>query len=167
MRKKLLLAGLFFASGVSLLLTLPANSQEKKEETIKYVGIKKCKMCHKKQYDSWKKTKHAKALASLSEKGDDKNTDCLGCHTTGYGKPKKEKVDLSNVQCEVCHGPGEKYIKMSVMKDPAKAKEAGCIKPDEKTCRRCHNEKSPNFRGFDYKEYIKKGIHEHKKKEKE
>jgi hypothetical protein len=72
------------------------------------VGPEKCKMCHKIEYDSWAKTKHATA------------------------DPK--------VTCETCHGNGGDYWKMSVMKDPEKAKAAGLIaKPDKATCTaKCH-----------------------------
>jgi nitrate/TMAO reductase-like tetraheme cytochrome c subunit len=72
------------------------------------VGSAKCKMCHKVEFDSWAKTKHA---------------------TT---EPKAE--------CETCHGNGGDYWKMSVMKDPVKAKEAGLVaKPEKATCTaKCH-----------------------------
>jgi hypothetical protein len=72
------------------------------------VGSAKCKMCHKVEFDSWAKTKHATA------------------------EPKAE--------CETCHGNGGDYFKMTVMKDPAKAKEAGLIaKPEKASCTaKCH-----------------------------
>ena len=74
----------------------------------KAIGAAKCKMCHKVEYDSWAKSKHAAA------------------------DPK--------VECETCHGNGGDYWKMSVMKDPAKAKAAGLIaKPDKASCiAKCH-----------------------------
>jgi hypothetical protein len=74
----------------------------------KPVGATKCKMCHKVEYDSWAKSKHATA------------------------DPK--------VECETCHGNGGDYWKMSVMKDPAKAKAAGLIaKPEKASCvAKCH-----------------------------
>jgi excinuclease UvrABC ATPase subunit len=72
------------------------------------VGPEKCKMCHKIEYESWAKTKHATK--------DPKTT------------------------CETCHGNGADYMKMSIMKDPAKAKAAGLIaKPEKATCTaKCH-----------------------------
>jgi DnaJ-class molecular chaperone len=75
------------------------------------VGAEKCaKMCHKVQFESWATSKHATAAA-------DKKADC-----------------------ETCHGNGADYMKMSVMKDPAKAHEAGLIaKPDQASCTKsCH-----------------------------
>ena len=72
------------------------------------VGPEKCaKMCHKVQFESWSKSKHATA---------EKKTDC-----------------------EACHGNGADYMKLSVMKDPVKAKAAGLInKPDMASCTKCH-----------------------------
>jgi hypothetical protein len=129
-----------------------------------YVGIKKCslKPCHNsaKQgmiYDKWLETKHAHAYQTLVDKGEEKNAACIVCHTTGFGKdggfdPAAPKDDLKNVGCEMCHGPGGDYWKMTVMKDPAKRAAAGLVeKPDEAVCRKCHNDKSPTFKGFDFK----------------
>lgn len=134
----------------------------------KYIGVKKCKMCHIKQYKSWKKTGMAKAFEDLKpgvkaeakkKAGLDPNKDytndpkCLKCHTTGYGKPGgfkslAETPKLVGVQCESCHGPGGKYWK--VMKKNkkftrAEAKAAGLIIPseDEKGCLECHGGESP------------------------
>ncbi|MDQ7053400.1 MAG: hypothetical protein Q9P14_11070 [candidate division KSB1 bacterium] len=46
--------------------------------------------------------------------------------------------------------------------DPASV---GLIKPDEKTCKNCHNEKSPTFKEFDYGEkFYEKIKHEKPKK---
>jgi len=47
----------------------------------------------------------------------------------------KEKTD-----CEACHGNGADYMKLAIMKDPVKAKEAGLIaKPEMASCTaKCH-----------------------------
>jgi hypothetical protein len=92
------------------------------------VGSEKCaKMCHKVEYESWLKTKHAAA------------------------NPKTE--------CETCHGNGADYMKLSVMKDPVKAKEAGLIaKPDKASCTaKCH-------KAAEFKDDMLTKVHEHKKK---
>jgi len=118
-----------------------------------YVGSPKCKMCHTGAakgdiYQIWEKSKHAQAFANLPD--DNKtNATCLACHTTGYGKtggydPKAESTaGLEGVGCEACHGPGADYKGMTVMKDLAKAKEAGLIIPDATTCKGCHEGKVP------------------------
>lgn len=160
----------------------------------KFIGVKRCAKCHKKKKDGeqlkvWKKSEHSKAFQTL---GTDKareaaqkigvsgnpqeNPACLVCHTTGFGEPasrftKKFKVE-QGVQCEACHGAGEKYKKKKTMKKIAKergpdkkgvsatAKKTGLVFPDEKTCKRCHAKeiefegkvfKNPSFKSFDFK----------------
>jgi hypothetical protein len=142
-----------------------------------YVGAEKCKMCHKgeakgKVWEIWEASAHAKAYKTLVAKGDGSETkaECLTCHTTGMGKSTgfaagdTTKVHLTGVGCESCHGPGADYKAMAVMKDSAKAKEAGLITPAEETCKTCHNDKSPTFKGFDFAEYSKKIEHRVPKK---
>ena len=141
--------------------------------TAKFVGAKGCKMCHfnatqGKQYDIWFASKHAKAYAALAtpeakkiatEKGiadPQKDSKCLKCHVTGYDAPKEMlaatyAVD-EGVSCESCHGAGEKYKDMKIMKDKALAQQNGLIIPDEKTCTRCHNSESPTYKAFKFVE---------------
>jgi hypothetical protein len=133
-----------------------------------YVGAKKCKACHMKQYKAWKKTNMAtsyenlKAGAKAAEKtkaGLDPNKDyttdpdCLRCHTTGYGKPGgfksfAETPKLINVQCESCHGPGADFKKIMKKNKQFKldeVKAAGLLIPDEtnNNCMECHGGDSP------------------------
>ena len=103
-----------------------------------YVGAKKCKTCHMKQYKSWAETKMAQAFDVLkpgeraeakTKAGLDTNKDntadakCLKCHTTGYGQTggypaykatfdeaeAKLAKNNSGIGCEACHGAGSKY----------------------------------------------------------
>ncbi len=128
----------------------------------KYVGVGKCKLCHLKEFKSWETTKHAQALSVLKE-NEAKDPKCVECHVTGYNKPQAEGIDLSNVQCEACHGAGSNYKSMETMKDAAKAKAAGLITPNEETCKMCHNQRSPFFKPpFNYEEMLKKGVHDRK-----
>lgn len=125
-----------------------------------YVGAAKCKMCHNKpakgeQYNKWAAGPHAKAMESLkgAEKNDPK---CLKCHSTAAANKDLAAASIKveeGVSCESCHGPGSKYKSMAIMKDAAKAKDAGLVMPDEKVCTGCHNSESPNFKGFDYAKY--------------
>lgn len=173
-----------FSFVLSLFLGLACVSIADAAE-IKYVGARKCKMCHKKQYKSWKKTSMANAFELLKPgvEADDKkragldpskdyttDSTCLECHTTGYGKPGgfvdfKTTPKLVGIQCEACHGAGKKYLKL-MMKNPSfkhtDAVQLGLMVPDEKTCLECHNNKNPLFEGeFNFDEAIKKGVHEH------
>ena len=99
--------------------------------------------------------------------------ECLVCHTTGWGKaggyevlsadfiadPEnaravKKNDSKASVGCESCHGPGSGYKSKKTMEgifsgviDPATV---GLIAPDKNVCITCHNEKSPNFKKFDF-----------------
>lgn len=137
-------------------------------DAAEYLGAKKCKMCHIKQYKSWAKTTmsdsfenlkpgikaEAKKKAGLDpDKDYTTDPDCLRCHTTGYGKPGgfvsiEETPKLAGVQCEECHGAGSEF--RALMKKDKKFKLAdvralGLIIPsdDEAGCMVCHGADSP------------------------
>jgi hypothetical protein len=150
-----------------------------------FVGVKGCAACHQgdkkgNQKEIWQKSKHAdaynaltsdKALEIAKAKGIDKpseSKDCLPCHSVGMMVTPdmcKENFDVkSGVQCESCHGAGSDYKTMSIMKDKAKAIENGLtdFKDDstmEAKCRTCHNEKSPTFTDFVFKDRWEKIKH--------
>jgi len=98
-----------------------------------YVGADKCKMCHKVQYASWENTKHAKAT-DTAKAGTERewSADCAACHATNASE------DFPGVQCEACHGPGNDYKKMSIMKDRDAAIANGLVIPTQDTCNGCH-----------------------------
>ena len=79
---------------------------------------------------------------------------CLSCHVAGFDAPEAMKgpkwAKEEGVTCESCHGPGEDYSPMKVMRDKAAAVAAGLVIPDEKTCKTCHNEKSPTYKPFSF-----------------
>jgi Cytochrome c554 and c-prime len=152
-----------------------------------YVGVKKCKACHLKEFNSWAETKMAKSFALLSpgvsadakkkaKLDPDKNYGadpvCLACHTTGYGKPGgfvslASTPELAGVQCEMCHGPGGTYTQKEHMsltnKEYRKADlvKLGLVGEITKSqCENCHNPKSPFFKDFKFEERKAKGTHE-------
>jgi hypothetical protein len=136
-------------------------------QNFKYIGAVKCKMCHNKpnkgsQYDKWMEGPHANAMKSL--KGDEaKDPSCLSCHaTTGHVDAKLVATlkESEGVSCESCHGPGSAYKNAAVMKSREKSMERGLILPEEKVCKECHNEKSPHYKGFNYKEYVARISHD-------
>ncbi len=154
---------------------------------FKYMGAKKCKGCHNlpktgKLFDKWLKGPHAKAYATLATeesvklakelkiKDPQKSKECLVCHITAYGIPdslKGEKYSVEEgVTCEACHGPGEKYWTMKIMKNKKLAMENGLIEPTEELCVTCHNKKSPTYKEFKYKDATKAIDHTYPKKEK-
>lgn len=137
----------------------------------KYAGVKMCKMCHQtekqgKQIDIWQKSNHANAFKTLStpqaaefakakglKKAAAESPECLECHAI----TADAKLTPDGVQCESCHGAGADYKNMAVMKDKAKAIAAGLTDfkdkaAIEKTCKTCHNAKSPTFKGFKFEE---------------
>ena len=141
-------------------------------ETPTYVGSKKCKICHKGDkngniWETWEGGVHAKAMESLIEKGEENNPECLICHATGYGEggygteglDEKIAKNLAHVGCESCHGPGSMYKSKKVMEDHEASIAAGMIVPDAAGCITCHNEKSPDYKGFDFAEYWGRTMH--------
>jgi type II secretory pathway pseudopilin PulG len=138
------------------------------DDGLAYVGVKKCKNCHLKQYRSWASTNMATSFENLTpgvkaeakkQAGLDPNKDythdetCLRCHTTGYGKPGgfvnlEATPEMINVQCETCHGPGIEYGKL--MKENKEyaisdATAAGLVIPsdDREGCLQCHGGDNP------------------------
>lgn len=150
------------------------------EEKPKYVGAVKCKPCHNttksgKQYDIWAGNPHARAYETLlsdysqevaKEKqiaDPSKSEFCLKCHVTGYTAPAEQKAATykteEGVSCEACHGPGELYKSMKVMKNRELALQNGMILPDEALCKGCHNPESPTYREFKFAEAVKQIAH--------
>jgi hypothetical protein len=134
-----------------------------------YVGASACKLCHKseqqgRQYTLWEATLHAKSYASLStDKAAEigkamgvakpvESAQCLGCHAPLAAKAPALKAE--GVTCEVCHGPGSAYRKLTIMQDKAKAAQNGLVlfgSPSaiEDHCRACHT--NPHGVAFDFK----------------
>ena len=172
------MTGLFTAAMVLVLaLTFSARGADHN-----YIGASKCKVCHmspKKgaQFGKWQESTHAKAFETLgtpaakeaaTKAGVSGNpqeaAQCLKCHVAGADAPAAQKVSkydaAEGVTCESCHGPGEDYAPMSVMKDKEAAVAAGLVMPTVETCKSCHNEKSPTFKGFSCAEMWGKIAHD-------
>jgi cytochrome c1 len=167
MSKKILIAIVILVLaafvGGSLMAADPAKPDDKTAAATKaavkfeYVGKDKCKLCHKQQHDSWLTTVHAKAWESLKPE-EQKKDSCTVCHTTG-----KDAAGtlITGVQCEACHGPGSAYKTQANMKDKKLALAAGLTEPTKAVCVKCHNDKSPTFKGFDFDKALKDptGVH--------
>ncbi len=100
-------------------------------QTFTYVGAAKCVICHKtekqgQQHPIWEASKHAKSFGVLNSPEAAANAQamgvakpqedakCLTCHAPLFDKAAELKAE--GVTCEVCHGPGSEYKKLSVMK---------------------------------------------------
>ena len=191
---------LLFLSLMVLGVSVPAAMAD-----FKFEGVAKCKTCHKKkkdgnQYSKWQKGSHAKAFkvlksaeakqlaAKVGVSGDpQKAKECLICHTPSQYDAKGQKraagmfgkkyKAAEGVQCEDCHGAGEKYYKKKTMKKITKeggvaksatAKKTGLITPNEKVCKQCHvaqtsiggvTYQNPSFKDFNFDKMYKKIAH--------
>jgi hypothetical protein len=129
------------------------------DNPAKYMGAASCKECHSKEYSHWEKTMHAKA--HTTEKAKAAPPDKLFRYNTGVGnaggypEPGRE-----GVQCESCHGPGEKHV----AKPEAKGQDyiislgaecESCVV--EQICRRCHS--LADDPEFDFQKQIEKVRH--------
>ena len=96
---------------------------------------------------------------------------CIDCHDDI--SELKSSSNHRQLSCEVCHGPGGKFSSAKIMNrkkfkaDPELQKklahEAGLIvTPDENTCKKCHNERSPHYEGFDFKARYEEVKHKNK-----
>ena len=157
---------------VSVLTPAGAAMATEPAAAHEFIGADGCKLCHKaeekgNQYGKWQGSAHAKAYETLATDAAKKITaakglgdnpqavaECLSCHVTGHGaKPEllgKKYAVAEGVSCESCHGAGGDYKKKATMESRELSIAAGMVVPDEKTCRTCHNEKSPSFKGFDF-----------------
>jgi hypothetical protein len=143
--------------------------QENTQPKHAFVGAETCGMCHKtekqgNQFGVWQNSLHSKAYQNLLTEQADKiakdkgfNTpaaktpECLKCHVTGYNVDppligKKFKME-DGVQCETCHGPGNDYKSIQIMKDKNAAVANGLVLVSDihTFCIKCHNSESPTF----------------------
>lgn len=116
----------------------------------RYLGEGTCRRCHEGVDQKVSKMGHARAYETLTKTNSEGLTECLACHTTGYGEPtgfgKASSVELENVQCEACHGMGSAHKRDGSYKQVS-----------EQKCLVCHTkDRSPDF---NYKTYVKKISH--------
>jgi hypothetical protein len=108
-----------------------------------FTGVTRCAGCHARAHEVWSGTAHAFAYETLVRVGHAMDTDCVGCHSTGYERPggfdRPARVgSWKEIQCEACHGPGAAHAE--------KPKEVHLAKVGEATCRGCHTTtRSPSF----------------------
>ena len=174
--KKMLLVLLVIMT-LSLLLSLAS-------EEFTYVGAAKCKICHKtekqgRQHPIWEESTHSKSFAVLSsdqaiqiakeaglEKTPAESSKCLACHSPLFEKAAELKEE--GVTCEVCHGPGSAYKKLSIMKDREESVKNGLIvygSPEaiRKQCLSCHE--NAHEKPFDFETKWEKIKHPRPEKE--
>jgi hypothetical protein len=110
-----------------------------------FAGAEACKKCHGATFDAWSHTKHAHAINRLQHS--ERKQECINCHITDTPEmlaAANGQPEHPNVQCEACHGAAAAHAA-----NPA-IREGLVARPAAASCERCHNEKSPHFRGFVY-----------------
>ena len=99
------------------LVAINKRRLEKFKSGVAYVGADACRDCHEAEFAHWSGTPHAAAFAVILRASRGYDPTCTPCHTTGmghkggFGDPKAAGGGMTNVQCEVCHGPGEDHVK--------------------------------------------------------
>jgi hypothetical protein len=179
------------AFGVLALSMVRGEAAPETAKPNRFIGASKCKSCHSSeasgdQHAVWSKMKHAEAFEVLASDAAKKTAEalgiadpqtadeCLRCHVTAFGEPEERlargfKKELG-VQCESCHGAGEKHMKAR-FKAAATAEEGADtayqpLPPGEMeleatvgVCTACHNPQSPNYKPFCFYEGRAKTAH--------
>lgn len=144
----------------------PAAASAEARDASLLVGVKSCKMCHKKdeegnQFQKWSEGPHAKAFEVLGTdeakaagakygiENPQTSGKCLRCHSTAYNFTEEVQTQVvpveEGVSCESCHGPGKNYKSKTVMADREQSIANGMIHPAKQSCTLCHNEESPSW----------------------
>jgi hypothetical protein len=175
------------ALSAALLFSCYCKGMAGESDGNQYVGVEKCKNCHSaaakgSPYDKWMASEHHKAFEVLAsdeakkvakEKNiaePQKDAACAACHVTAFEAPatqKGKKFDpTQGVQCEACHGPGGNHVKARLAAEEVTEDKVAQIGkgeiisiPPAETCKKCHNDKSPSYKAFDYVAFLKKIQH--------
>lgn len=196
---------LTLCSGAVLTAFALATPVKGAAEQNHYVGAAKCKNCHDTKaggdaWGKWNEVKHHEAYKMLAEAkaleagkklgvaAPQKDPKCLKCHTTAFDKSAdllaKTFDKTQGVQCESCHGPGEKHVRARLAADEGdddggfggdEGEEQAARQeipkgeidaaPTAKTCKECHNADSPNYKAFCFKHFTKAISHRDPRKQ--
>lgn len=113
------------------------------KESNRYLGVGACQTCHEKEFQVYMGTAHAHAFSTLAAQFVQRDSNCVGCHVTGYGQPggfdgvrrRGSMVDLVDVQCEACHGPGAEH-----------SRDGSYLARAKNSCTKCHTKNDdPEF----------------------
>ena len=102
-----------------------------------------CATCHQAEYQTWERTRHARAFAALEARQRPFDAACVGCHSAGFQQGGfvniKATPQFAGVGCESCHGPGAEHVKQPKAGGyPTPAAPASCVG--------CHDrDNSPDF----------------------
>lgn len=112
-----------------------------------FVGVETCANCHVQEHAIWQKTGHAHAMATLENKNQQFDNECVSCHVVGFNKGGFQSLtttpQFANVQCESCHGPGRQHAQNPGKGYGFMATPVGCTQ--------CHTQ--PNSPDFNFETY--------------
>lgn len=74
-----------FKEAIARLNLKDQTSVQRDVTKVNYQTFPRCSECHLTQFDFWRKTPHANALAPLIKANQDKNKECVQCHSVGLG----------------------------------------------------------------------------------
>ena len=127
-----------------------------------FAGANACKDCHQAAFGVWKSSGHAHAIETLKRTRDHFNAACLMCHVTGFADQVGGFVnvlrtpELTDVQCEACHGPSLMHSKNPQDFHPSPAEHMR-KRVKKEFCLRCHTPE--NSANFNFDTYWKKIQH--------
>lgn len=139
----------------------PINAQAVSGD--RYAGEQACVSCHANAHKVGLASAHAHAYITLAKKGSEYDPECLRCHTVGYGAKDgflnlKTTPQLSDVQCESCHGRGSLHIAAVQAGKTGRAAVASLRAVTPNSCVRCHDvENSADFHYATFWPKIKHG----------
>lgn len=117
--------------------------QARNPDSGRYLGVGTCQSCHAEAFEVYTHTQHAHAYQTLAGQFVHRDTNCVGCHVTGWQQEggfsgvryRGSRVDLSDVQCEACHGPGYMH-----------SRDGSYARAAVESCTRCHTKNDdPDF----------------------
>jgi MoxR-like ATPase len=125
-----------------ILTTARANVRAPTDRRYATAGA--CASCHSDRFAQWMFDPHPRAMDSLRARGAEADPECVGCHSTGFGRPggfaelaPAVLEAYKGVQCEACHGP---------MKGHDGSTDVHGDAVTQATCLPCHDEaNSPQF----------------------
>ncbi len=109
-------------------------------------GVRRCAVCHEREYFDWRASGHAHAMRSLQAIGKAEDPECVRCHVVGWQQPGGYDARaewLVDVQCESCHGNGGPHLQART--EPSRVAATACAS--------CHDEK--HSLGFDFARFAK------------
>lgn len=132
------LAAGFFVCFSGSATQAPLDAVDDEQPKAVYVGWKKCVPCHASIVEAYGGFKRSRNFRILEMRNRENDQQCLPCHTTGYGEEggfvSVEKTPhLTNVQCEVCHGPASLHIEALSGEE-----KKNTVQIPRNLCTRCH-----------------------------